>query len=125
MIDFKQVEKKIQVGGERGFYLLGKDEISYEVVGSQILLKLALMDTVTQFAYEPTRFSFEGVTCISISDFQSKASLFDTATGGGSAPTGSLQSFDSNAHAVAAIGVGKMYKSTTLVNGSPIILITA
>lgn len=39
-------------------------------------------------------------------------------------PYANLQSFATNSEAVAAIGVGKLYKSTTLINGSPIILIT-
>lgn len=42
--------------------------------------------------------------------------------GGGTAITET--SYASNADAVAALGVGKMYKSTTLINGSPIILYT-
>lgn len=33
-------------------------------------------------------------------------------------------SYESNAEAVAALGVGKLYKSTTVINGSPIILLT-
>lgn len=33
-------------------------------------------------------------------------------------------SYDTNADAVAALGPGKLYKSTTLINGSPIILLT-
>lgn len=32
--------------------------------------------------------------------------------------------FETNEDAVAALGVGKLYKSTTSINGSPIILIT-
>ena len=34
------------------------------------------------------------------------------------------ESFDSNTEAVEQLGLGKLYKSSTLVNGSPIILIT-
>lgn len=35
-----------------------------------------------------------------------------------------LATYDTNADAVAEIGVGKLYKSSTLINGSPIMLIT-
>lgn len=33
-------------------------------------------------------------------------------------------SYDNNADALAALGVGKLYRSSTLINGSPMILIT-
>jgi alanine dehydrogenase len=42
--------------------------------------------------------------------------------GGGGVTIGGT--YDTNAAAVAALGAGKLYKSSTLVNGSPIILIT-
>lgn len=47
-----------------------------------------------------------------------------TATPSGGGSTIGATSYDTNADAVAALGVGIMYKSTTLINGSPIILIT-
>lgn len=44
--------------------------------------------------------------------------------GGGGGGTIPPTAYASNADAVAALGVGKLYKSTTLVNDSPIILYT-
>lgn len=62
------------------------------------------------------------------------ADLFEVLQGGvnkkvakselGGTATLPVTSYASNADAVAALGVGKLYKSTTLINGSPIILIT-
>lgn len=46
-----------------------------------------------------------------------------TAEAGGSVYISDTM-YDTNADAVTALGVGKLYKSTTLINGSPIILIT-
>ena len=43
---------------------------------------------------------------------------------GGGSGTIPETAYDTNAEAVAALGVGQLYKSTTLINGSPIILIT-
>lgn len=36
----------------------------------------------------------------------------------------SVASYDNNSDAVTALGIGKLYKSSTLINGSPIILLT-
>lgn len=44
-----------------------------------------------------------------------------SATGGVVIPA---TSYDNNTDAEAALGVGELYKSSTLINGSPIILIT-
>jgi hypothetical protein len=49
--------------------------------------------------------------------------LQDSGSGGsGGVTIGDV--YATNADAVAALGTGKLYKSETLVNGSPIILIT-
>lgn len=50
-----------------------------------------------------------------------KVDFTNSSSGGGETVNGS---YASNAEAVADLGTGKLYKSTTLVNGSPIILIT-
>lgn len=50
------------------------------------------------------------------------ADYLESNPGGGGVTIGG--SYDTNADAVAALGTGKLYKSSTLVNGSPIILIT-
>jgi len=47
----------------------------------------------------------------------------NTSSGGGSVSIPDT-SYDNNTDAVAALGVGVLYKSTTLINDSPIILIT-
>jgi hypothetical protein len=47
----------------------------------------------------------------------------DAGSAGGSGEVGAT-SYATNAAAVAALGAGVLYKSTTLINGSPIILIT-
>ena len=43
---------------------------------------------------------------------------------GGGSVTIPDTSYADNATALAALGTGKLYKSTTLINGSPIILLT-
>lgn len=48
----------------------------------------------------------------------------DTGTSVGQSLSIPEENYDSNAEALAALGVGQLYKSTTLINGSPIILIT-
>jgi hypothetical protein len=47
---------------------------------------------------------------------------WQAGSGGGGVTIGGT--YDSNALAVTALGTGKLYKSSTLINGSPIILIT-
>jgi hypothetical protein len=47
---------------------------------------------------------------------------WQSGSGGGAVTIGGT--YDTNVEAVAALGTGKLYKSSTLINGSPIILIT-
>ncbi len=47
-----------------------------------------------------------------------------TEGGGGGSVTIPATGYDTNAEALSALGAGVLYKSTTLINGSPIILIT-
>ena len=49
---------------------------------------------------------------------------FAPKTGGGGSVSIPATSYATNADAVIALGVGVLYKSTTLINGSPIILLT-
>lgn len=53
-----------------------------------------------------------------------KDNVFFNAVGGGGSVSIPATAYATNAAAVAALGVGELYKSTTLINGSPIILIT-
>lgn len=56
-----------------------------------------------------------------------KASTVFQKANSGSGGSGGVEiggTYNTNAAAVAALGTGKLYKSSTLVNGSPIILIT-
>jgi hypothetical protein len=84
----------------------------------------------TKFPEIPiTTIYFDGVAMNSQDDFETGITAMFPGLAGGS-PGGSsylpevLGSYESNAEAVAAIGVGKFYMSTTLINDSPIILIT-
>lgn len=49
---------------------------------------------------------------------------YDEIDVGGSGSITIGGAYDNNTEAVAALGAGKLYKSSTLINGSPIILIT-
>ena len=49
---------------------------------------------------------------------------FIQANPGGGTVEISATSYANNADAVAALGVGKLYKSVTLINDSPVILLT-
>lgn len=60
-----------------------------------------------------------------VSDNLASTFLLPAITGGGGGSvTIPSTSYATNADAVAALGVGVLYKSTTLINGSPIILLT-
>ncbi len=57
-------------------------------------------------------------------DLDLKQFVVDNAGGGGGSVSIPSTAYATNAAAVAALGTGVLYKSTTLINGSPIILIT-
>jgi len=52
------------------------------------------------------------------------ADVFNDSSDAGGTVSIPETAYADNATALAALGAGKMYKSTTLINGSPIILIT-
>jgi hypothetical protein len=51
--------------------------------------------------------------------------LQDSGSGGSGGGVTIGGTYDDEASALAALGTGKLYKSSTLINGSPIILMTA
>lgn len=55
---------------------------------------------------------------------ETQSSLIAEANAGGGSVTIPDTSYADNDTAVAALGTGVLYKSTTLINGSPIILLT-
>jgi hypothetical protein len=70
---------------------------------------------------------------VSLSDFTklknivlnlfSRVKTLETSSGSSALPVGGT--YSSETDAAAALGTGKLYKSATLINGAPIILITA
>lgn len=72
-----------------------------------------------------TDIDFDGVTMTAQTDFKTNIeTIFPGLAGGGGSVTIPATSYDNNTDAEAALGAGELYKSTTLINGSPIILIT-
>jgi hypothetical protein len=94
------------------------NKISIEIVNTNNPTLKFLYNSITDI-------SIDSVAVVDEDDFDTKiATIFADSNSGGGSVTIPSTAYASNTDAVTALGTGKLYKSTTLINGSPIILLT-
>lgn len=108
--------------GENDFKLLSNTSkcIDWTIYSNTLDLSI---DETTFDSKNPSEIYFDGVPSENVAGvITSLKAMFSNLAGGGvSIPA---TEYADNATALAALGAGVLYKSTTYVNGSPIILIT-
>lgn len=83
--------------------------------------------TIDDISYDNiliTDIDFDGTALTTQAGFKTNIETIFPGLAGGGGVTIPATAYDNNADAVAALGVGELYMSTTHINGSPIILIT-
>ena len=110
--------------GENDFKVLSNTSkcIDWTVYTDKIDLSI---DETTFDSKNPSDIYFDGVASANATAVvASLKSMFPNLAGGGGSVSIPATEYADNTTALAALGAGELYKSTTHVNGSPIILIT-